>query len=153
MFRTRFRTTFQIPRWRAAIAHGIRLAALVAAVSLAFGSLAWAHDDDDYYSRHDAARENGYQAGYRDGMSHGRYDRERGARYNFKSDRWEDADAGFQHWMGSRGRYKKAYRNGYVNGYNQGFSFYGNYWNGDRDNYRRRDYRDDYGWHDRDDWR
>ena len=36
MFRTRMLQVF-------------RLAALAAVVSLAFGSVAWAHDDDDYY--------------------------------------------------------------------------------------------------------
>lgn len=122
----------------------MRLAALAAVVSLAFGSLAWAHDDDDYYQRQDEARERGYQNGYRDGISHGRYDRTQGYRYNFKSDQWEDADGGYQHWMGSRGRYKKAYREGYVNGYREGYNAYG---------YRYYRDHDDYRWHDRDDWR
>jgi hypothetical protein len=117
-------------------------------VSSMFASLAWAHDDDDaYYYRHDEAREHGYQNGYRDGLNHGRYDRMRGYRYNVKSDQWEDADGGYEHWMGSRGRYKNAYREGYARGYGQGFNSYRYYrdWDGDRDDY--------YRGHDRDDWR
>src|SRR5437660_12598768 len=54
---------FQAKAWKRAFLHGVRLAALAATVSLAFGSLAWA-DDDGAYSRranylHDAAREPG----------------------------------------------------------------------------------------------
>ena len=101
MFRTRMLQVF-------------RLAALAAVLSLAFGSVAWAHDDDDSYYRHDEAREHGSQNGYRDGINHGRYDRMQGYRYNYRSDQWEDADGGYQHRMGSRGRYKNAYRDGYV---------------------------------------
>src|SRR4030088_181844 len=113
---------------------GFRLAALAAAVSLAFVSMAWAHDDDGDYYRHDEAREHGYQNGYRDGIDHGRSDRMQGYRYNYKSDQWEDADGGYQHWMGSRGRYKNAYRDGYVNGYRLGYGTYGfrRGWDGDR---------------------
>jgi hypothetical protein len=133
--------------FRTRMLHGFRLAALAAVVSLAFGSVAWAHDDDDYYYRHHEAREHGYQNGYRDGIDHGRYDRMQGYRYNYKSDQWEDADGGYQHWMGSRARYKNAYRDGYVNGYRQGYGVSGFRRGGDGD---RDDY---YRWHDRDDWR
>ena len=129
---------------RMKLLRGARLAALAAVISLTFGSLAWAHDNDDYYARHDEATEHGYQNGYRDGVEHGRYDQMRGYRYNFKSDQWEDADNGYEHWMGSRGRYKKAYREGYVSGYRQSFGGYGYRHDQDDDRYR---------WHDRDDWR
>jgi hypothetical protein len=70
-----------------------------------------------------------------------------GYRYNYKSDQWEDADGGYQHWMGSRGRYKSAYRDGYVNGYRLGYGMYGFRRGGDGDP------DDHYRWHDRDDWR
>src|SRR5690242_12636514 len=60
---------------RTMILRMVRLAALAAAVSLAFGTVAWAHDDDDYYYRHDEAREHGYRNGYQDGVRHGQYDR------------------------------------------------------------------------------
>ena len=105
------------------------------------------HEQERGRDRHDEAREHGYQNGYRDGMNHGRYDRMQGYRYNYKSDQWEDADGGYQHWMGSRGRYKNTYRDGYVNGYGLGYGMYGFRRGGDRD----RD--DDYRGHDRDDWR
>jgi hypothetical protein len=111
---------------------------LATVVSLAFATLTWAHDDDDYYYRHDDAREHGYSNGYRDGMRTGQYDAGRGRHFKFKNDDWEDAH-GYQRWMGDHGQYKRAYREGYENGYRRG---YGN----DRD-------RDGYRWRDRDDWR
>jgi hypothetical protein len=127
---------------RKRILRGLRWAALAAAVSLSFGAMAWAHDNDDYYYRHDEAREHGYQNGYHDGVRHGQYDRMQGYRYNYKSDQWEDA-GGYEHWMGSRGQYKKSYRSGYVNGYREGYGFYR--YRRDRDDY--------YRGYDRDDWR
>lgn len=134
---------FQTIRWKGAFWRGIRLAALAAAVSLPFGSLAWAQDRDDYYYRHDEARERGYQNGYGDGLRAGQYDNERGRRFKFKTDDWEDS-RGFEHWMGSKGRYKQAYREGYESGYRRGYGYYGDRYR-DRDDYRR--------YHDRDDWR
>jgi len=124
----------------------IRMAVLGAAVSLAFGSMAWGqlwgrHDDDDYYNRHDEAREHGLQNGYRDGLRAGQIDSERGRRFKFKNDDWEDS-RGYEHWMGNHGQYKQAYREGYERGYRRA---YGNY----SDRYRDRD---DYRWRDRD-WR
>jgi flagellar biosynthesis/type III secretory pathway protein FliH len=111
--------------------------ALAAAVSLASGSLAWGqYDRDDYYNGHDEARERGYRNGYHDGQRAGQYDLERGRRFNFKNDDWEDS-RGYEHWMGNKGHYKQAYRDGYERAYRQAYGY-------DRD---RRDYRD------RDDWR
>ena len=121
----------------------IRVAALAAAVALALGSLAWGADDHDYYSRHDGAREHGYQNGYRDGQRQAQYDLQSGRRFKFKTDDWEDS-RGFEHWMGSKGRYKQAYREGYERAYRQAFGYSG-------DRYRDRD-RDDYHRYDRD-WR
>jgi hypothetical protein len=95
MFRTAFRTT----TWKGTIWQGARLAALAAVFSLAFGSLAWAHDDDDDNNRHDV-RQYGYQNGYRDGVRHGRYDRDANAGYNLRSDECEDASNGYQRRMG-----------------------------------------------------
>jgi hypothetical protein len=118
---------------------GARLAALAAIVSLAFGSLAWAHDDDDDYNRRDA-RQYGYQNGYRDGVRHGRYDRSANVGYNLRSDQWEDASDGYQRGMGSFGRYRKGYRQGYENGYRAGYS---------SDWGRRNDYDRDDGYYNR----
>jgi hypothetical protein len=124
---------------RRTLLRALRLAALAAVVSLGLGSLAWGQYDGDYYYRHDEAREHGYRNGYRDGLRTGQYDAERGRRFKFKTDDWEDA-RGFQRWMGDHGQYKRAYREGYENGYRRGYGY-----NGDRDDY--------YRWHDRDDWR
>lgn len=120
----------------------MRVAALAATVSLAGGSLAWAQDHNDYNYRHDEAREHGFKNGYRDGQRAGQYDNERGRRFNFKNDDWEDS-RGFEHWMGSKGQYKHAYRDGYEQGYRRAFGYYNDRYR-DRDDYRR---------HDRDDWR
>ena len=118
----------------------MRLAAIAAAFSLTLGSLAWGYDDD---YRHDDTRDHGYQNGYHDGFRAGHYDRERGRRFNFKNDDWEDS-RGYEHWMGSRGHYKQAYRDGYERGYRRGFDAHGfRDWNRERD-YRGRD---------REDWR
>ena len=132
---------FQNKIWRS-----MRVAALAAAtITVAAGSLAWGQDRDDYYYRgHDEAREHGYKSGYRDGFDKGQYDAQRGHRFKFKNDDWEDS-RGFEHWMGSKGRYKQAYRDGYEQGYRRAFGQY-NYNDGYRD-------RDDHRWHDRDDWR
>jgi len=134
MFPTMFRTIFRTTPWKGTIGRGVRLAALAAVVSLAFGSLAWAHDDDDDYNRRDA-QQYGYQNGYRDGVRHGRYDRGVNIGYNVRSDQWEDARDGYQRWMGSFGRYKQGYRQGYENGYRAGYS---SAW-GRRDDYDRGD--------------
>jgi hypothetical protein len=117
----------------------VRVAALAATVSIGFGSLAWGQDRDDYYNGYrDQASDQGYRRGIDDGSRKGQFDRERGRRFNFKNDDWEDS-RGFEHWMGSKGHYKQAYRDGYERGYRRA---YGN----GRD-------RDDYRGHDRDDWR
>jgi len=124
----------------------IRTLTLAALGSLAFGSVAWGqawgrYDDDDSYYRHDEAREHGFQNGYRDGSRAGQYDSERGRRFKFKTDDWEDS-RGYEHWMGNHGSYKHAYRDGYERGYRRAYGY---------DDGRYRD-RDDYRWRDRD-WR
>ena len=109
----------------------LRLAALATMVSLAFASVAWGYDDD--YHRRDEASEQGYRNGYHDGQRAGQYDYERGRRFKFKNDQWEDAH-GYEHWMGSHGNYKHAYREGYEQGYRRAF---GDRRDWDRDDYRR----------------
>jgi hypothetical protein len=109
--------------------------------------VAWGQDwrqynNDDYYNRHDEARERGFKNGFRDGLRAGRNDSERGRRFKFKNDDWEDS-RGFERWMGNKRQYKYSYRDGYERGYRRA---YGNY----RDGYRDRD---DYRYRDRNDWR
>ena len=131
---------------RSTIWRWVKIAALATAMAIPFGSMAWGqsygYDRDDYYNRHDEAREQGYRNGYRDGQRQAQYDNERNRRFKFKTDDWEDS-RGFEHWMGSKGRYKQAYRDGYERAYRQAYGFY------DRRGYDR----DDYRRHDRDDWR
>ena len=124
---------------------GMRISLLAATATLMLGSLAWGqygrYDNDDRYYRRDEASEHGYRNGYRDGFNRGQYDADRGRRFKFKNDDWEDS-RGYEHWMGSKDRYRHEYREGYERGYQQAYNSYG---------YRRD--RDDYRWHDRDDWR
>lgn len=131
---------------RDTICRWIRISLLAATASLMFGSVAWAqsygrYDDNDSYNRRDEASEHGYKNGYRDGQRAGQSDADRGRRYNFKNDDWEDS-RGYERWMGDKGRYKHEYREGYERGYRQAYGSSG---------YRRD--RDDGRWHDRDDWR
>jgi hypothetical protein len=121
----------------------LRTLALTSVVSLAFGSLAWGYGDD-YGS--DQVGDRAYHNGLRGGASHGRYDRSAGYRYDIHSQQYNDARDGYERWMGSFGRYKKAFREGYAEGYSRAFN---------RDGYRRGDDRryDDRRWHDRDGWR
>lgn len=126
---------------RQRIGNWLRLAALGAAASLALGSFAWGqswgyNDDDRYYNRHDEARERGFHRGYDDGFRKGQYDSERGHRFKFRNDDWEDS-RGYEHWMGDKHDYKHAYRKGYERGYREAYNNNG---------YRYRD-------RDRDDWR
>ena len=140
---------------RSKVRWSLRTMALATVVSLAFGSLAWGYDDDNYY-RQDEARERGYRYGSQDGQRAGQYDAERGRRFKFKNDQWEDAH-GYEHWMGNHGHYKQAYRDGYERAYRRSYGFYVDRYR-DRDDYRRHD-RDSYDrdWRDRDhydrDWR
>ncbi len=127
-----FRNTFK---------HWIRLAALAATVSFACGSVAWGQpwpQYDDDRDRHGDVREQGYHRGYDDGQRAGQIDAQRGRRFNFKNDDWEDS-RGYEHWMGNKGQYKQAYREGYERGYRRA--------------YDNRGYRDDDRYRDRDDWR
>lgn len=125
----------------------MRVAVLAGTASLMFGSVAWGqnwgyYDRDDYSYRSHEAREHGFRRGYDDGFRKGQSDAERGHRFKFKNDDWEDS-RGFEHWMGDKHDYKYAYRDGYERGYREAYNTYG---------YQYRD-RDDYRWRDRDDWR
>jgi len=120
------------------IRYWLRVSLLSATASLLFGSLAWAqdygrHDNDDYYNRRDDATQQGYRNGYRDGRTRGQYDAERGRRFKFKTDDWEDS-RGYEHWMGDKGRYQHEYREGYERGYREAYNSYG--YRRDRYDYR-----------------
>src|SRR5579864_2813412 len=134
----------EVAMLRQSVVRWFRMALLGAVVSLAFGTMAsaqsWGYGDDRSYDRHEDARDRGFHRGYDDGSRKGQYDADRGHRFNFKNDDWEDS-RGFEHWMGDKHEYKRAYRNGYERGYREAFN-----------NYRHRD-RDDDRWRDRDNWR
>ena len=119
----------------------LRVVALAAVVAVAMGSIAWGYADDDYNYRRDEASEHGFRNGFQDGQRAGQFDAERGRRFHYKNDDWEDS-RGYEHWMGDHGRYKHAYRDGYERGYRRAYG-----------DYDRRGYRDDNRYHDRDDWR
>lgn len=131
---------------RQSMVRWFRLAVLGAAASLAFGTLAWGqsygYGDDHYYDRHDEARERGFHRGYDDGSRKGQYDADRGHRFKFKNDDWEDS-RGYEYWMGDKHDYKNAYRKGYERGYREAYNNNG---------YRYRD-RDNDRYRDRNDWR
>jgi len=114
----------------------IRVAALASAACLTLGSLAWGQEYGRYdnYGYRDQARDQGYRRGFDDGSRKGQSDAERGRRFKFKTDDWEDS-RGFARWMGDKHEYKYAYRDGYERGYREAY-----------DNFGRR-------YHDRDDWR
>lgn len=118
----------RIATWR-----WMKVALLLTTFSLAFGSVAWGYD-----SRQDEVRQRAYRNGYSDGARTGHFDRERGFRFRFKNDQWHDGRSGYEYWMGSFGRYKKAYRNGYEDGYRRGFESFGYRRDGrDRDYWQR----------------
>lgn len=122
---------------------GMGIFVLAAAMAICLGSVAWGQPaqrfDDGYYDRHDGVRDQGYRNGLRDGFNSGQFDRERGRRFKFKNDDWEDS-RGYEHWMGDKKEYKYAYRDGYERGYHRGYDHNGDW---DHDGFR----------HDRDDWR
>ena len=105
----------------------IRMALLGAAVSLAFGSVAWGqawvrYDDYDRYYYHDEAREHGFQNGYRDGLDTGANDGRRGQSYDPESSHfYRHGDYGFSSILGARDAYKRAYRDGFLRGYQEGY--------------------------------
>ena len=105
-----------------------------AAMMLALGSLAFAHEDDYYRSPDRYA----YQNGFRDGLRHGRFDRTEQHRYNIHSQQYNDANQGYDRSMGPFRYYKSAYRNGYASGYAEGY----NSWRreGDANGWRDRPY-------------
>lgn len=122
----------RVSRW-------LRVGLLALTVPLMFGSASWAqssrYDNDDYYNRRDQASEQGYRNGYRDGQNRGQSDADRGRRFKFKNDDWEDS-RGYEHWMGDKGRYKHEYREGYERGYREAYNSNGYRRDRDRDDWR-----------------
>ena len=135
----------QTKKWRTMRLKMLRVAVLAAGATVALGSLAWGqpagqYRDYDGYGRRDEAHEHGFKNGYQDGLRTGQYDAERGRRFKYKNDDWEDS-LGYEHWMGNHGDYKHAYREGYERGYREAYSGSRRDWDRDRDDRR---------WHDHD---
>ncbi len=81
---------------------------------------------NDRYGRND----NGYQIareqGYRNGLSTGAADAQRGQSYNpQRSHFWKNGTDGYSSRYGNRGQYKQVFRDAFVQGYRQGYQQYG----------------------------
>jgi hypothetical protein len=97
-----------------------RLSQMVLAIAAAMLLAGWttlALAKDDKFE----ARQHGYEHGYRDGYHHGREDRERHAKYDFKSEDYKEGDRGYGKHMGDEDEYKKGYRTGYEAGYGDAY--------------------------------
>src|SRR5579859_7100057 len=117
----------RIMKWRTMGLRMVRVAVLAAGAAIALGSVAWGQpagqyrDNDGYYGQRDEAREHGFKNGYQDCLRTGQRDAERGRRFKFKNDDWEDS-RGYEHWMGNKGEYKHEYREGYERGYREAYN-------------------------------
>ena len=105
-------TMFRTMNWK-----GMKIAGLVLSLTL-LGNIAWAGDG---YDRGDEAGRAGYQNGYRDGVEHGRFDRNQHYHYNIHSQLYNDARDGYSPAVGPYGYFKKGYRTGYAQGYEEGY--------------------------------
>jgi hypothetical protein len=110
----------------ATISRGVKLAVLLTMLSLFAASVPIVHADDYYRG---GADRYAFDNGYRDGLRHGRFDRNEHHRYNIHSQQYNDASQGYDRSMGPFKYYKQAYRGGYARGYEEGYnSFRGEGW-------------------------
>jgi len=96
---------------------------------------------DDRYRRNDRRSDryddrygnnNSYQIareqGYRNGLSTGAADAQRGQSYNpQRSHFWKNGSDGYDSRYGNRGQMKQVFRDAFVQGYNEGYQRYGGY--------------------------
>jgi len=92
-------------------------------------------DRDDRYRRNDRYDDrygynNSYQIaqqqGYREGLSTGAADAQRGQSYDpQRSHFWKNGSDGYDSRYGNKGQYKQVFRNAFVQGYNEGYQRYG----------------------------
>ena len=66
-------------------------------------------------------RRHGYEHAFRDGADRGRFDLERGFRYNLNARVYYDSARGYQPFMGNKGQYQQGYREGYKAGYDSAY--------------------------------
>ena len=65
-------------------------------------------------------RRHGYEHAFRDGADRGRFDLERGFRYNLNARVYYSA-RGYQPFMGNKDQYQQGYREGYKAGYDSAY--------------------------------
>jgi hypothetical protein len=91
---------------------------------------------DDYRSEGlNAARQYGYEDGFKDGAEAGR---ERDAYHPENSGDWQKGTNGYEDKFGNKKIYKRAYREAYLQGYKEGYSQYTNRVFTNARNYRKR---------------
>ena len=91
--------------------------------------------DDRYRNDRNGRYDNGYQIareqGYRNGLSTGAADAQRGQSYSpQRSHFWKNGTDGYSSRYGNRGQYKQVFRDAFVQGYRQGYQQYGGYQRG-----------------------
>ena len=94
-------------------------------------------NDDDDWNRNDrygryGNNNNGYQMarqqGYRNGLSTGASDAQRGQSFNpQRSHFWKNGSDGWDRSYGNRGQLKQVFSDAFVQGYREGYSQYGGY--------------------------
>ena len=112
------------------VTHGVRVATLLALVTLGTGCGAvYAQGPRNYpsYPNYPSSRGRVYQdralvQGYDDGYHRGEVDGRNGNRYDVRSEReYRSAERGYDRRYGSRGDYARNYRTGFERGYSEGF--------------------------------
>src|SRR4051812_6085801 len=64
-----------------------------------------------------------YDNGFREGLSRGRDDAERGRQFSYaRQDEYRDADRGYRRQDGNKDDYRRAFRQGYEAGYTESFN-------------------------------
>ena len=82
----------------------------------------WDHADDPYASRKWAGSDVAFDIGYRDGVTSGRYDRERNVRPDFEApDGYRNGNHGYGNSYGASAAYQRQYRTGFERGYQDGY--------------------------------
>jgi hypothetical protein len=97
----------------------LKIFCAVFTLSLSLSGLAFAAPKDKYHGGAVDARQHGYEHGYRDGLREGIHDRDHHDKFKPNA---KDADAGYEKYMGDKGKYKDGYRAGFAAGYDDGFN-------------------------------
>jgi len=82
---------------------------------------------NDRYGRGNYGYQIARDQGYRDGLSTGASDAQRGQSYDpQRSHYWKNGTDGYNSSYGNKGQYKQAFREAFDQGYREGFQRYGN---------------------------